>query len=457
MRKAIILVVLLAVTATVDNSPARSPSKQAPADKKLLEKLGKQIFFDKNLSNPPGLACVSCHNPESGYTGSVNPQINALFGVGSGVVSGRFENRKPLTIMYAKFCPDGPPYYDEGLKSYFGGFFLDGHANDFVDQVHFPLLNPNEMNNLINNHPAPQLVVQKVSSGHYAALVKQIYGANIFSQPSDKIILQLAKAVAAFESSPEISPFSSKYDAYLTGKAQLTPSEFNGLRLVTGSNTGRPGGMPYYKDAQCVLCHGIPTEQGDGPDLWTIYSYENVGVPKNPHNPYYNMIDKKINALGYNPLGSAYIDFGLGNYIYPTKGLSPGNSGVGSNGKGDFLAVNGKFKIPTLRNVDKRPSPNFIKAYGHNGYFKSLKDVVHFYNTRNLTTVPGEIINFSNPQAYANLKGKSLWPPPENPSSVTLQNPEGLPGQIGNLELTEQEENDIVAFLKTLSDGYIKR
>jgi cytochrome c peroxidase len=177
-------------------------------------------------------------------------------------------------------------------------------------------------------------------------------------------------------------------------------------------------------------------------------------VPKNPKNPYYSETNKKTNPLGYNPLGLAYIDLGLGDYLYPAKGLPAGNIGPGSNGQGDFLFVNGTFKVPTLRNVDKRPNATFVKAYMHNGYFKSLKDIVHFYNTRNLTTLSGEVIDFTTSQPYASLKGKPLWPPPEYLSSVTMQNAEGLSGRVGNLGLTEQDENDIVAFLKTLSDGY---
>jgi cytochrome c peroxidase len=92
----------------------------------------------------------------------------------------------------------------------------------------------------------------------------------------------------------------------------------------------------------------------------------------------------------------------------------------------------------------------------HNGYFKSLKDVVHFYNTRNLTSKKGEVIDFTKTNPYSGLQGKPLWPAPEFPSAATLQNPSGLPGspagQVGNLGLTPQEEDDLVAFLKTLTD-----
>jgi cytochrome c peroxidase len=163
------------------------------------------------------------------------------------------------------------------------------------------------------------------------------------------------------------------------------------------------------------------------------------------------MTNAASNPLGYNALGRNYVDFGLGDFLYPASGTRPGSL------TNDPLAINGTFKAPSLRNVDKRPYPGFVKAYMHNGVFKSLKDVVHFYNTRNLTTKPGEIIDFTKSDPYAGLQGKPLFPSPEFMSAITLQNPSGLigspAGQVGNLGLTSKEEDDLVAFLKTLTDG----
>jgi cytochrome c peroxidase len=148
---------------------------------------------------------------------------------------------------------------------------------------------------------------------------------------------------------------------------------------------------------------------------------------------------------------------GLGGLLYPLNDLPAGNMGPGSNGKGDFLGINGAFKTPTFRNVDKRPHPGFVKAYMHNGALKSLKQVVHFYNTRNLTTRPGEVIDFTQEHPYANLQGIPLWPPPEISSPESLENPTGAFNSdlatVGNLGLTNNEEDHIVAFLKTLTDS----
>ncbi len=445
-----------------------------PPNAPLKTQLGLAIFFDTNLSNPPGQSCGSCHAPQVGWT-FPNSEVNLNLGPVPGAVQGRFGNRKPPTISYAQYTPVGPPAL-QSFGLYVGGVFWDGRAASLAAQVPFPLGNPNEMNNvdLVHNVSAPQEVVPKIAAGPYAGLFKQVYGQNVFTQNTPlQVFPMVVDAVANFESAPAVSPFTSKYDAWLAGKAQLTPSELNGLRLSTGSTTGRPGGPAFTPNAQCTLCHSIPTNPSSGPDLFTGFAYLNIGFPKNPNNPYYTETNAQTNPLGYNPLGAAYIDYGLGDYIYPNlpTPLPSGNVGKGSNGQGDFKLVNGLFKTPTLRNVDKRPQANFVKAYGHNGFFKSLQQLVHFDNTRNLTTKPGEVIDFTRPNPYAGLKGQPLWPPPEyignltpgtmkNPptlTQITMQNPSGTAGGYGNLGLTPQQEADIVAFLQTLSDGYFQK
>lgn len=401
------------------------------------------------LSSPPGMACATCHAPQAGFA-NPNSAVNLATGIAPGAVPGRFGNRKPPTISYVTFSPKGLTF-NPTFGVYSGGQFMDGRAADLVAQVPGPLFNPNEMNNIDHNMPAPALVVQAIARGKYATLFQQVFGANVFTLPPAQVIPLVAKAVAAWEMTPEVSPFKSRYDAMVSGLTTFNPSEANGLRLVTGSQSGRPGGPP-SKSAQCVKCHGIPANRAFGPDTFTFFSYLNIGTPRNPNNPFYTQTNPLTNPLGFNPRGFAYVDLGLGGVLYPAQGLPAGNMGAGSNGQGDFLKVNGTFKIPTLRNVDKRPGPGFVKAYMHNGVFKSLEQVVHFYNTRNLTNHPGEVIDFTRPNPYAGLLGQPLWPPPEVPSPATLANAAGSPGQIGNLGLSPQEEQDIVNFLRTLSD-----
>jgi hypothetical protein len=211
-----------------------------------------------------------------------------------------------------------------------------------------------------------------------------------------------------------------------------------------------------------------------------MYCFANIGIPRNPLNAFYQETNSATNPLGFNPLGINFIDLGLGGNPNP----NPNGMFFFKNTPGDTPTFNGLFQTPTNRDVDKRPSPNFVKAYMHNGVFKSLKQVVHFYNTRNLTTsdlpLTGQFathpINLTNPTTYIqSLAGRTpLWAPPEvlDPTSnlvmtymgyVTINNPMGLPpgpkggtGQVGNLGLTDSEENDLVAFLRILSDGFTR-
>jgi cytochrome c peroxidase len=94
--------------------------------------------------------------------------------------------------------------------------------------------------------------------------------------------------------------------------------------------------------------------------------------------------------------------------------------------------------------VDLRPYPGFVKAFGHNGYFKSLKRIVHFYNTRDvLPPCPSDMADRQAKQA-------NCWPQPEVADNVNID-------ELGNLGLTDAEEDAIVSFMETLSDGYRTR
>jgi cytochrome c peroxidase len=166
-------------------------------------------------------------------------------------------------------------------------------------------------------------------------------------------------------------------------------------------------------------------DSGDnGHPLLTDFTYDNLGVPRNPDNPFYTQTD-------FNRLGDRWIDLGLGEFLMSHKDYQ------------QFASANdGKQKVPTLRNVDKRPYEGFVKAYTHNGYFKNLKAIVHFYNTRDAKPA---CVNPFTTQADALVQ--NCWPVPE--VSVNVNNSE-----LGNLHLTEDQEDAIVTFLKTLSDGY---
>ena len=346
------------------------------------ERLGKNLFFDTNLSTPAGQACAACHVAQVGYTGP-DQTINAGGAVYEGAVAGRFGNRKPPSVAYAG---DSPNLHYDGTK-WVGGMFWDGRATGWTlgdplaEQAQGPFLNPLEQNNA-----SPQVVVDKVLASSYKDLFPQVC-----TDPASYYEC-IGRAIAAYERSTEVSQFTSKYDYWLKGQAKLTGQEQRGLALFNG------------KAAKCANCHVAP--------LFTDFTYDNLGVPRNPLNPFYNEPE-------WNPAGADWVDTGLGGFLkaagYP---------------EAVYMPEWGKHKVPTLRNVDLRPTKHFIKAYAHNGYFKSLEEIVHFYNTRD---VPG-----------------AAWPEAEVAVNINTT-------EMGNLGLTKGEELAIVAFLETLSDGYIPK
>jgi cytochrome c peroxidase len=353
----------------------------AQADLSPLEELGKFLFFDTNLSTPPGQACAACHAPETAFAGPVQ-EINEHGAVYEGAVHGRFGNRKPPTAAYTSFSPDF--YWDEDEELYVGGMFWDGRAANIVEQAKGPFLNPMEQNN-----PNKKVVVDKVFRSDYAGLFLDVWGPDAFDDV-EAAYDQIALSIAAYETSSEVNRFSSKFDAVLLGQATLTEEEAWGLELFNGKG-------------QCAACHPSTSPEPGVPPLFTDYTYDNLGVPRNPENPWYEM--PKGNR--FNPEGGGWTDFGLGAVV----------------GSPDEM---GKVKVPTLRNVGMKPYPEFVQAYMHNGFFKDLRDVVMFYNTRDVAP----------------------WPPPEVPENVNTD-------ELGDLGLTDDEIDAIVAFMLTLTDGYM--
>jgi cytochrome c peroxidase len=228
---------------------------------------------------------------------------------------------------------------------------------------------------------------------------------------------RIGEAIAAFESSPEVNPFSAKYDYVIAGNAEFTPEEKAGYGLFRSKAT------------HCNECHrdGGPGEE----PIFTDFTASNLGLPRNPALPFYQENSPDKYGFTANPDGIKYLDTGVGGFL--SSALNP-NHDWAALAK-SFL---GKYKTPTLRNVDKRPNPGFVKAYMHNGYLKSLKEVVHFYNTRDAL-----------PKCKSGDPGEKVtcWPAPENPDTINRK-------QLGDLRLSDKQEDLLVAFLKTLTDGY---
>jgi cytochrome c peroxidase len=333
-----------------------------------MRKLGRLMFFDEGLSEPAGQACATCHAATAAFS-------DPRGGVTSrGVVDGRAGARNTPSAMYAALVP--PLAWANDDDGFVGGLFLDGRADSLEAQAHQPMLNPIEMNNA-----DAHAVADKLRRAPYAYLFRRTFGAAALDD--DRAAFDFAAgALAAFERLPEFAPFTSKYDAFLAGTAELTAAEARGLDVFNDANKGN-----------CAACH--PSAAGDdgAPPLFTDSTYDNLGIPKNPANPFYAM-------AAFNPDGAAYLDRGLGAVL-------------------NAPAEDGKFRVPTLRNVA------LTAPYGHNGYFADLRAVVDFYNTRD--TRP--------------------WPAAEVASTMNKD-------ELGNLKLSDTDIDDLVAFMYTLSDGY---
>jgi cytochrome c peroxidase len=381
---ALCALLLIGVSACGNSHDSSSNGLERPAGFTDKQWLGKQLFFDANLSDPAGQECAACHASHVGWSGP-DQVINQGGAVYEGAVKGRFGNRNAPTSAYGG---DSPVLHFDAVNGWTGGMFWDGRAagltlgDPLAEQAMGPFLNPLEQNNA-----SAGAVVDKVKNSRYADLFKQVWGTNAFGD-SLQAYQMIGRSIAEYERSTEVSPYNSRYDTYVATGAGLSAQELLGLQLFNGSK------------AKCAKCHSGKN--------FTDFTYDNLGVPKNPKNPFYL-------ELAFNPAGSSWIDQGLGGYLK--------DAGYAIS---DYEPQLGKFKVPTLRNVDKRPGAGFVKAYGHNGSFKSLEEVVHFYNTRD---VPG-----------------ALWPAPEYAATMNSI-------EVGNLGLTTAEEAAIVAFLKTLTDA----
>ena len=381
------------------------------ADLTPLERLGKQIFFDPSLSDPPGQSCASCHNPLAGWTGDTS-EINAHAAVYPGAVETRSGNRKPPTASYATFSPVF--HYDPEEELFVGGNFWDGRATGWLlgdptaEQAQGPFLNPLEQ-----NIETAERVLKLVCESGYGPLLREIYGVEICANTVNGYNA-IAKAISAYEASAEVNAFSSKYDYYLKDPKRypLSKQEMLGLRVFEAEDKGN-----------CAACHPSRPGADGAPPQFTDFTYDNLGFPKNPENTWYRM-PKQIN-----PEGKQWIDPGLAGFLAKVPRFAK------------FAEANrGKHKVPTLRNVDKRPEPGFVKSYGHNGYFKSLKDIVHFYNVRD--RLP------ACEHTATPLPGDNCWPAPEVAENVNTE-------ELGDLGLSEAEEWALVAFMQALSDGWI--
>jgi len=352
--------------------------------------LGRKIFHDASLSASGRMSCATCHDPAHAHAPAnelaVQPGGAALDVPGFRAVPSLRYLNVDLPFVFDK---DGTPI---------GGFNRDGRAQDLMEQAQRPFLAPHEMANADASE-----VVARLRNAEYADEFRAQFGASVFND-TDLAFLAARFALSEFETrAAEFHPFDAKFDRFLAGKAMLSPQELRGFALFNRPDKGN-----------CAGCHPSTRQANGAPPVFTDYTYDNLGVPRNA----------QIAATA----DDAYFDLGL----------------CGPD-RGDLVArrdLCGAFKVPTLRNVATR------RAFFHNGYFHTLDDALRFYVQRDI-----------NPHDFYPLAADGTpdkfndVPAPLRGNVNTGEVPyDRHPGQAPRLSDTEID--DVIAFLNTLTDGY---
>jgi cytochrome c peroxidase len=421
--------VLLWAISPAASEPAGEPQRghQTP-ELSAVAQIGRKMFFDPSLSGSGNLSCASCHSPLHAY-GPPN---------GLAVQLGGPDGRKPglravPSLTYIVRTPNftiGPnpniPDNDDPTSGLVpvagakvagaakanaaakeaadatvprGGLDWDGRAETVQSQALGPLLDPNEMNN-----SSVADVLDRIKRAPYAEDLRQLFGPMLFEQPALALDEALFVLVRYQVEERSFHPYDSKYDAYLAGKVQLSEAEARGLKLFDDPEKGN-----------CASCHiDTPSRDGKFPPTFTDYEFEALGAPRNKDIPANSDPD--------------YYDLGL---------CGPVRKDYASTAE-----YCGLFKTPSLRNVATR------KVFFHNGVFHSLEEVMRFYverETRPEKWYPrlanGEI------DKYNDLPAK--YKPNIDIIDAPFDSKEG-----DEPALNEAEIADVVAFMKTLTDGW---
>jgi len=445
------------------------------------ETLGQLMLFDKNISPNRNQACASCHMPYVGFGGPI-PSVNLTIIAFPGTAHFRVGKRIPQRHPYAPFFP--VLQYNQVQGLFFGGNFFDSRATGYLlrvpdaEQAQGPPVDTQEM-----GFPDTACIAFQLSQAVYRPLFEEVWGkgsldinfphetaqicatpggAAVFGGSTTPIPLSAtdrtrantvydhwAQSIDSFEQSAQVSAFSSKFDAFLAGKYKLTPEEMAGFQLFNGKGN-------------CNSCHldgrgtALKSNQTDTSSaamvnpLFTCFGSANEGLPLNPRDAFY--YETKPDAYGFtaNPYGFGYRDLGLGTFFRSGFGSGPSPN---ASWKQYAPTVDGQMQVSSARDVamtppqcptTEAPGPYFQKGFFHNGYIKSLKQLVHFYNTRDKYAYPVT----SGHCPPGTTEKVDCWPMPEVRNNIDMTS--------GNLGLTDKEENDIVAFLQTLSDGFTR-
>ncbi|HVZ87095.1 MAG TPA: cytochrome c peroxidase [Polyangia bacterium] len=365
------------------------PPRQGPPDDPTLVALGKKIFFDARLSEPPGTSCASCHDPARAYSGGHGSRN----GVPLGSRPGHFARRSAPSVLYMRNVP-AFYYFDDDenpAPEPRGGYFWDGRSDSLVDLVRQPLFNPDEM-----NAGTPKRLAEKIVHGPYAEAFRAATGS---AAEPEAVMHGIGVALEAFLKSDEMTPATSRYDAYVRGQVTLTEQERRGLEIFKDRHRGA-----------CSGCHRMAeTSTNPAESMFTDYGYDAIGLPRNRALP-----------ANQNP---AAFDLGL------------------CERKGAKVLANdprlcGSFRTPSLRNVAVQES------YGHNGVYKSLRDVVAFYARRAVA-----------PERIYPLGTRFDDVPAKYRANINIYAPIYNHREGATPPLSEDDIDAVVAFLETLTDA----
>ena len=390
-----------------------------------MAELGREIFFDPRLSSSGRLSCASCHSPQNAYeppgTGPVmlggpalateglravpslmylerqpnfsigpdneeNENVNLAQAIARGMTAVRRQKTARSTAQTAQnLVPQG-------------GLFWDGRADTLQSQALFPLLSPFEMDG-----GSVTRVAAVLRRAPYVQRFSQLFGASVL-QDARMLVAEAMFAVGRYEfEDPSFHPYTSKFDYWLEGKAQLTASELRGYHLFNDPHR-----------ADCAACHlDQPTAEGL-PPLFTDHQYEALGVPRNAalvrnHDPH-------------------YFDLGICGPVRTDLRVQTQYCGM--------------FATPTLRNVATR------HVFFHNGVYHSLRQVLDFYNFR--ATDPQRVYPRRPDGTLALFDDlpRRYW------ANVDITDPPFDRKRGEQPPMSAQDERDVTAFLKTLTDGY---
>ncbi len=465
--------------------PPPTPTGQPPTLQgtgyKAVQTLGKLLNYDEHMSPFKNRACAFCHMPYAGFSGPI-PSVNLTMVAYPGSFEFRAGKRTAQRYTYSPRYPVLELYPDQNLL--FGGNFWDGRSTGYLlqsadaEQAQHPPVDTQE-----HAFPDTACIAFRLSTATYRPLFETVWGAgsldikfphnaeeicdtpggaSVFGtdttpirlKPEDRVLANSVydhwgQSISFFESSPEVSPFTSKVDANINGLYTYTPDELAGAILFAGKGNCNS----CHIDGQRTTLTPGQTQTGtyatNARPLFTCFGYSNLGLPLNPRDAFFYQTTPDFFGFTANPLDFGYRDLGLGTFLRSGFGSAP-------NPNSDWTQLaprmDGRMQVSTVRNVamtppqcpttEAGPAPYFQKEFFHNGYIKSLKQLVHFYNTRDVFP-----FNVTSGHCPAGTTEKvDCWPMPEVKNNMDMT--------VGKLGLTDQEENQLVIVMQALNDGF---